>query len=218
MTITTPTPEDALVAFEFAWMRAEIAYRKQQINSEASLQAHIFAAMCRKRPDLAVYCAARIENPSGNYWFVDMVVCDAAANVLLLIELKYKPNIGFHRCGARDDIEKLLQFRGRRNTEEKLKLQFGRYRASAENEPLKLTLTNRSRLVFASISRADPTAPQSGSFASLQAHIARTYLPKSASLGNRKKIPRRLTLFYGVTELGMLLSTQLMRSPAVMDA
>jgi len=212
----TLTSERALAAFEAAWQRAEKAYRLCEINAESCLQAHLFAALRDELPAATIYCDARLVFPDRTRQYVDMLVC-SGETVLALVELKYKPNVGLHRCGAGSDIKKLLQFRGRRSKADRIELEITRFRGVKAGESKSLRLTNAAALIFACIARADPHQSTSDKIATRR-YMAKTYVPTIGDRQSRRAFPRRLTMLIGTTEREMQNSTLTIKGRVTGDA
>ena len=98
-------------ALDSAWTSSVDAFKKGQIASEATLQAHLFCALHTRIPDVLIHCEQVIKLSNGQRKQPDMLVV-RGNDVIAVLELKFVPH-DYPRY--EDDVEKLAQYSKHRN-------------------------------------------------------------------------------------------------------
>lgn len=162
----------ALGALREAWTEVCSDYGERKLNSEGCLQAALYFHYRRILEDLdaveeqgsggfRIFVEAIVTLPgvpadpetdepvaSGpSIIRVDMIVCKGS-EVLLAIELKYKPRVFPDYDDLRKDLTSLDQMRNRARRDQRVTIELQRHRDTEAGDPLKLKISPDARMVL----------------------------------------------------------------------
>lgn len=142
-------PAIALEALQKAWTATAKDYDLRRLNSERCVQASIYHHLRRKlkRPEFTIYIEPYLSIGDAKPCYLDMLVAHGG-NVVLALELKYKPNSKPSRRSVAADLSKLVQLKNRRASADQTGIHIGRF-LSEKTEKLTLGVAPRSIAVFA---------------------------------------------------------------------
>lgn len=163
--------EKALTALRRAWTAVCHDYGERKLNSEGCLQASLYFHLRRmleeqERPEEHGYRGFRVfveafvtlpgvpadpevDEPAAgaSYIRVDMIVCKGS-ELLVAIELKYKPRVFPDYDDLRKDLTSLDQMRNRARRDQRVTIELQRHRDTEAGDPLKLKISPEAKMVL----------------------------------------------------------------------
>lgn len=161
----------ALAALRGAWTAVCCDYGERKLNSEGCLQAALYFHLRRTLEDheteeeqgsrgFRVFVEALVTLPSvpadpeadepaagPSYIRVDMIVCKGS-ELVLAIELKYKPRVFPDYEDLRKDLTSLDQMRNRTRRDQRVTIELQRHRDTEAGDPLKLKISPEAKMVL----------------------------------------------------------------------
>ncbi|CAN7384883.1 hypothetical protein [Variovorax sp. LjRoot178] len=164
--------QKALAALRNAWIEVCRDYGERKLNSEGCLQAALYFHMRRileeqeaqeeqgSRGWFRVFVEAFVTLPGvpadpeadepaagPSCIRVDMIVCKGS-ELVLAIELKYKPRVFPDQDDLRKDLTSLDQMRNRTRRDQRVTIELQRHRDTEAGDPLRLKISPEAKMVL----------------------------------------------------------------------
>jgi len=167
--------------FKNAWEEIINAYNRSLINSERTLQAHLYAHLASNLSSSVIICEPTIELQQGNQVIPDMLVLDLNANeVIAAVELKFVPH---HYPKCKEDLNKLLAYSDSKDCFQLLlEPSTGRFTDT------KFTFSPKCLMVFGVIGHKDAEAIHKETLDNEMATIKNRFLLLPHSVGNKDNL------------------------------
>ena len=212
MTATDEFCQTAESAFAKAWFETLAHYRLRRINSEACLQAALYAGLLTNlSEDFRIFVNASILLPDGKRNYIDLLICHDR-QVVAAIELKYKPKAEISKIKMYPDIDKLLNLRNYRSKDSRIQVHIQRYLGSSRTDKEEFAFASDRRLIFAGYCRAEAKPLNTSEF--WQVHK----LPLLAHARSRRTIPPKLMVCLARTSKDLQAVTELYGGSKIMSS
>ena len=197
MPITPDYPAIAFDALHVAWLSVIADYDERRLNSERALQASLYHYLRKGLEDRDFYIFVEPYLKIGGAYscYIDLLVTHKE-NVVLAVELKYKPSSKPSASSVSADLTKLIQLKHRRTASDRTNVVIRRF-LSAKDEKVNLKIAPRSFAVFASFVKQKGFFTDQREF--WRKHRDGTVAPNGAP---PRSMPNRLVALFAATGLG----------------